>query len=175
MFPLSLKKLVCSYFTRRKLRCAGRIRPRAGYPSDDLLRVVRVENGEEIARIETKFFPTGVSFVPEGRSIFYLEPQSDSEYAPRLWDYQARSSQRCSPDNQFGLSNVTFVNGRSAVATLLEERTRQASLVRLTLPRCVRTILGAADPLDTKSYRAFGPLSISVDRQHVAYRAPGAN
>ncbi len=149
--------------------------PRPEYPRDDLLRVAKIESGEEIARIATKFFPSNVSFLPGSQRVFYSEPENASEYALKLWDYSAGRSAPCSDENAFGIANVSFLNDHAAVGTFLDEHARRASLIRIDFPDCGRRVIGPADPSNPAKYRVFGPLTISPDRTHLAHKVPGVD
>jgi WD40 repeat protein len=145
------------------------------YAHDDLLRVVDIESGRELARADTEFFPSSVKFVPDSKNVFYVEPENPSKYALKIWNYSTGESARCSDKNSFGLSNVTFFNRSMAVAALLDDTHRQSLLVKIGLPGCVLDVIGPADPSDPKRYRVFGPLSVSPGGNHVAYKVPAVN
>jgi WD40 repeat protein len=152
-----------------------RLFPNRQYSRDDLLRVVDLQSGREVAHIETEFFPSSIRFIPNSPNVFYIEPENPSRYVLKIWNYGAGKSARCSDENAFGLSNVTFLNESTAVAALLDEANQRALLAEIRLPDCSMKVIGPADPSDPKRYRVFGPLSVSPDGKHVAYKVPAAN
>ena len=145
------------------------------YANDDLLRVVNVQTGQEVAHIETKFFPSSIRFIPNSQNVFYTEPENPSRYVLKIWNYKTGKSERCSNANAFGLSNVTFLNENTAVAALLDDANHRAVLAEIGLPDCDPKVIGLADPSDPKRYQVFGPLSVSPDGKHIVYKVPGVN
>jgi WD40 repeat protein len=106
--------------------------------------------------------------------VFYIEPENPFRYVLKIWNYSAGKSARCSDENAFGLSHVTFLNDTTAVAGMFDETNQRSLLAEIALPDCVLKLIGPADPSDS-TYRVFGPLGVSPDGKHVAYKAPGAN
>lgn len=109
----------------------------------DVLRIVDLETGRELARTRVGFYPDHVQFINGTRTVFYVEPASGSQYAAKLWDYDQNVSRICA--NDISGSSIHFLSTTRALAIVRKPR-QPRSIGSIKLPDCNIVDVGLADP-----------------------------
>jgi WD40 repeat protein len=145
-------------------------RGRANQPltSDDVLRVVERENGREVGRIKVEFFPESAQFIPGTQQVFYKEPASDKgKYLFKVWSFSTGEAKACSDADVTNFRYARVVDTRHVFGAVLQENGGE-SLGKLALPDCRQTVIGSADPADSKNRIRSQPI-LSTAKNHLAY------
>lgn len=161
-------RFVVFYQTSRPIRTYT-YRPGAGVKSDqpheyeDLLRVLELQSGREVARMRAEFFPSVVQFVPGTQEVFYKEPSREpNKPLPfKLWNYSTGKVEVCGGFDAGGFGYATFIDEHQVLAT-------SYSLVKLKLPDCSKLLTAQADPSSPKYFPHSRPILLPGG-SHLAY------
>ena len=168
-------RFVLLYATKAPVRIlarsdGARLRPGEPGPSDDTLRVVELESGREVGRIETTFFPRQIRFLPGTDQVFYYEPHEGPTRGGvfKVWEFRTEETTLSVTKSAGpGIGQMAFLDKERALG-IMSVGEGEWHLGELRLPGCKAKIIP-----ETRSGNFIADPVLSPDRRHLAYAVVG--
>ncbi len=140
---------------------------------DNILSVIRIKDGHEIARRKTKFFPDRAAFFAFSHKVAYSESPDEpqGEFIEKFWDPETGTVTTCHRgklgSDGSSLMAIVFADEKRAVALMGRSQAVGHVLLTVELPTCRVSQLGA---LSGSSPRAMlDDVAISPDGRQIAF------